>query len=92
MDLEELDIWYEEQKEKIFDEYVKAAENRENKQEAEEKYKENMKNVREKYTQLYEKTRKPTLKKKYSAKIKDLKEKIKISEIIKIPGIKFGKK
>ena len=62
MDEEEVDSWYEERKQKIFDGYLENIERNKNKEEAEKKYKEEMKKTREKYIDLYEKA----LKQNYS--------------------------
>lgn len=77
MDMEEIDAWYEEEKEKIFNVYLQNKESKKNHEKAEKLYKESMNKTRKKYSEMYEKSNKPNLIKKYSAKIKESMDKLK---------------
>ncbi len=77
MDSEEVDSWYDEEKESIFEKFLLASEDKKNRKEAEKKYKKEMKKLKEKYVKLSEKSNKPNLIKKYSAKAQELVKKIK---------------
>ena len=70
MDEEDIDSWYDEEKEKLLEEYMKTLDGKKEKKEAEKKYKERMKKIREKYEMLYEKSKNPGFVKKCLVKIK----------------------
>ena len=56
MDEEEIDSWYDEEKEKAMAEYLSDINKKKDRKEAEEKYKGKLKSVREKYPIIYEKS------------------------------------
>ena len=76
MDEEDIDIWYDEEKEKALDEYMKAINEKKDKKEAEKKYKKKTKKLREKYEKLYEKSKNPSFVKKCLVKIKVFMDKL----------------
>ena len=67
----EIELWYDEEKEKAMAKYLEKLNKNKDRKEAEKEYKERMKKIREKYERLYEKSKKPSLAKKCSDKIKD---------------------
>ena len=68
MDEEDIDSWYDEEKEKALDEYMKALN--------EKRYKEKTKKLRERYKKLYEKSIHPGFIKKYLIKIRAFTDKL----------------
>jgi len=76
MEEEEVDSWYEEEKQKVFNEYLDNIEKNKNKEEIEKRYKEQMKKTREKYMDLYEKSKQPTFSEKYFGWFKSLIDKL----------------
>lgn len=76
MDTEEIDLWYEKEKEKALDEYLTRIENNKNRDESEKLYKQKTKKLREKYVVLYEKSLKPGFMKKISINIRMFMDKL----------------
>jgi len=76
MDEEDIDSWYDEEKEKALDEYMKALNEKRDKKKAEKKYKEKTKKLRERYEKLYEKSINPGFIKKYLIKIRAFTDKL----------------
>ena len=80
MNEEELEAWYEEEKERIFEAYEKAVqENKEGEKgtvKLDEKFKKDMKKLRKKYDELFTQTLKPNKVKEYSKKIRTLMDKL----------------
>lgn len=58
MDYEEIDAWYEEQKQELVNEYVKALEEKKDRKEIEQEFKNKMKKIHKKYKILFDKNRK----------------------------------
>lgn len=76
MDEADIDSWYDEEKEKALDEYMKTLDEKRDKKEAEKKYKEKMKKIREKYEKLYEKSKNSNFIRKCLIKIKTFMDKL----------------
>jgi len=91
MEEEEVDAWYEEEKQKIFDKYLeninslspndsksqkRISKRGKNREEIEKEYKEGMKKTRERYMHLYEKSKLPTFSEKYFGWIKKFMNKL----------------
>ena len=76
MDEADIESWYDEEKEKAIEKYMKAIDDKKNKANIEKKYKKRMRKIREKYEKLYEKNRKPNFVKKCSGKIKEYMNKL----------------
>ena len=76
MDEADIESWYDEEKEKALEKYMKDIDEKKNRKEAEKKYKEKTKKLRKKYARLYEKSRKPSFVKKCLDKIKEYMNKL----------------
>ena len=76
MDESDIDAWYDEEKEKLLEEYMKALDGKKNKREAEGKYKEKTRKLRKKYKKLYEKSVHPGFVKKCLIKIRVFTDKL----------------
>jgi hypothetical protein len=74
MNEEEVNAWYEEQKQMIFETYLKSVEDNEAGQKdrlkGEEKFKKEMQKVRRRYEAMFMKSLTPTKAKEYSKKIR----------------------
>jgi hypothetical protein len=70
MDTQEIELWYDGEKEKAFKEYLAKVEENKDKNNAEKEYKEKTKKLREKYIKLFEKSLKPGFFKKISMRIR----------------------
>ena len=75
MNADEIDDWYTEEQEKVFSKYLQA----EDKKKATTEYKEEMKELREKYSERYEKALQPKRESKYSKIVKKIRAKLKKS-------------
>lgn len=73
MNPDEIEDWYSEEQEKVFSKYLESVDNKE----AEIEYKEEMKELREKYSEKYEKALKPKKENKYSKIVKKIKSRFK---------------
>ena len=76
MDTEDIDLWYDKEKDKALNEYITGVENKKDRKEVEKLYKEKTRKLREKYVALYEKSLKLGFMKKISIKIKMFMDKL----------------
>ncbi len=72
MDESELEFWYLEEKDKVFQKYVEELKkDNPDRKKAERIYKEEIKIIRERYEKIYQESKKKSLIQRYSVSIKD---------------------
>ncbi|MEA2036431.1 MAG: hypothetical protein U9O94_02905 [Nanoarchaeota archaeon] len=76
MEGEEVDAWYDEEKQRIFDNYLKNLGKNNDKEKLDKEYKKEMSDLRKKYITLYEKSKKPSITKKVSGKVNKFMDKL----------------